>query len=94
MTVEQLLASISSKELTEWQKFYKLEPFGFDANYLGFAMLGALDANIHRSKKSKTYEVEDFMPNRNNQEQGIDAAIAFARMMTASVTQQEADNGS
>ena len=28
MTVEQLLSSIGSEELTEWQAFERLEPFG------------------------------------------------------------------
>jgi len=57
-----LLDRISSRELTEWQLFYGLEPFGSEAQFLGHAITSATIANVTRDKGHKEYNPRDFMP--------------------------------
>ncbi len=85
MTVNELLHRVSAQELTEWMAFYRLEPFGSEANYLGHAITSATVMNSQRTKKSKVFKPETFMPDfeRVTEEQTTDEMIAFAEMMTA-----------
>jgi hypothetical protein len=80
--VAELLARISSKELTQWMAFYKLEPFGADAEFLGHAITASTVANVNRKKGSKTLKPVDFMPKFENQEQSTEQQIQFAAMIT------------
>jgi hypothetical protein len=48
--------------MAEWEAFYSLEPWGFRADWYPFAVVAATIANAMRSRKSKAYKVEDFMP--------------------------------
>lgn len=84
MTVSELLARISSKELTEWMAFYRLEPFGSDTQYLGPAINTAMLANIHKKKGAKSAEVGDFMPDfRRKERQSIDEMIGLVAAYNA-----------
>ena len=67
--------------------FSRLEPFGSEANYLGFAIVAATVANAHRGKGQKAYEVSDFMPvfREVSKEQSVEAMLQFAEMMTISL---------
>jgi hypothetical protein len=62
-TVAQLLTEIDSAELTQWQAFYQLEPFGslIDDQRHGVAV--ATLANVNRNAKShpEPYKAEDFI---------------------------------
>jgi len=58
-TVSQLLAEISSKELTEWMAFYSVEPFGEERSDIRAAIIACTCAQIWSKKKLK---VNDFMP--------------------------------
>jgi hypothetical protein len=63
-TVRQLLAEISSSELTEWQAYAVLEPFGEQlADQRHGIALSAL-ANLHRDpqRRRDPYRPEDFIP--------------------------------
>ena len=62
MTVGELLARISSKELTEWMVFYGYEPFGYQTQLLGHGIVASTLANIHRKKGTKAFLPSDFMP--------------------------------
>lgn len=62
MTVRQLLASVSSRELTEWQAFYGLEPFGDERADLRSGIVAATVANVHRDPQQEPFDVTDFMP--------------------------------
>ena len=62
MPVGELLERTSAHELMEWAKFYELEPFGSEANFLGHAITAATVANSNRSKGQRTKKVQDFMP--------------------------------
>ena len=58
--MSELLATVSSAELTEWQAFEQLEPFG-DENRQR-ALLAALTYNAYRGKDAPARGVEDFLP--------------------------------
>jgi len=62
MTVRQLLASMDSKELSEWAAFYSIEPFGyFRSSDLPAGIIASTLANCNRTKSSKTFTPKDFM---------------------------------
>jgi hypothetical protein len=68
MTVRQLLSSISSKELAEWAGYYSLEPFGsFRDSDVPAGIIASTIANCNRTKNSKSFSPEDFMPFVTNQ---------------------------
>ena len=73
MTVEELLARISSRELSEWLAYAGLEPFGPERADLRSGIVAATVANVHRDpkKRRKPYTSADFMP-RFRLEQGAD----------------------
>lgn len=82
MTVAELLARVSSKEITEWMLFFELEPFGAEAEFLGHAITASTIANVNRGK-GRARKVEDFMPKFSRQkEQTVDDMINFAAAMT------------
>ncbi len=59
MTVAELLARISSAELTEWEEFNRLEPFGEERADLRSAIVAATVAAGAGVKGAKP---ADFMP--------------------------------
>jgi len=62
MTVRQLLASIDSKELSEWAAYYSIEPFGyFRSADLPAAIVASTIANCHRTQNCKVFKPKDFM---------------------------------
>ncbi len=85
MTVAELLARISSKELTEWMVFYNMEPFGGDTQYLGHAITASTIANVNRKKGQKAYDAEDFIPKfKKEKKQSMDEMVGLAQMMAMS----------
>jgi len=60
MTVEELLKRITSKELSEWQAFYNIEPFGEERMDLRFALMTANLLAPH-VKKGSRLNVKDFL---------------------------------
>ena len=83
MTVSELLARVSSRELSQWITFYEFEPFGSEADYLGHAITASTVANVNRGKH-KAHKVEEFLPKFERQkETDITQAIGFAATMTA-----------
>lgn len=62
MTVEEMLRRMSSRELSEWMAFYRLEPFGTEVDLLGSAITSATVYNVNRGKKNKAREPKDFIP--------------------------------
>jgi len=57
-----MLEQLSARELTEWQAYAELEPFGFWRDHYHFGFLCALLANINRRKGSPPAAPGDFMP--------------------------------
>lgn len=53
---------MTSKQLSEWMAFYRLEPFGFEAQVYGHAITSSVVANTNRKKGRKAFTPLDFMP--------------------------------
>ena len=72
MTVGQLLASVSSRELTEWQAFFRLEPFGEDRADLRAGIIASTVANTARDPKArpKPFLPREFMPQYGGEDDG------------------------
>lgn len=80
-SVRELLERIDSRELTEWEAFERLEgPIGDARLDQLFAALQATIANVNRSKKSKAYEPQQFLPRwgiaKRSDEPSSDEALA------------------
>jgi hypothetical protein len=60
--VGELTATLSSRELTEWQAFATLESLGDQRADLRMAIVCSTFANIHRGKRKKAFTPRDFMP--------------------------------
>lgn len=60
--MDQLLEELSIEQLTEWQAYFELEPFGMAWHQT--AQLAAILANANRDpkEKPKPFTVEDFLP--------------------------------
>ena len=82
-TVSELQRRMSSREFSEWVAFYGLEPFGFQAEFMGHAQTAATIVNVNRGK-GKPVKVQDFMPKEPEQQQQTpEQMIQFAAMFTA-----------
>lgn len=58
-----MLRSMSARQLAEWQAFYRLEPWGYEAERaLPAGLVAATVANCHRGKDSEPFTPLDFMP--------------------------------
>ena len=73
---------MSSVEFSEWVEFYKLEPFGREAEFQGHAQTAAMIYNVNRGKDDKPLKVEDLMPKAPEPPQTVDQMKQFASMMT------------
>lgn len=64
MTRGELLDRMSSRELSDWQIYERIDPFGEERADLRIAQLGAAMANLLTDKKSRKrdFTVADFMP--------------------------------
>lgn len=57
------MSRVDSAELTEWQAFERIEPFGGLHDELMAGQIAAVTANVHRDpKKSQAFEPADFGP--------------------------------
>jgi hypothetical protein len=64
MTVSELLGRVSSRELTEWEAYAALEPFGEERGDLRAGVVASVIANVNRDpkKRREPFEPKDFMP--------------------------------
>ena len=62
MPVGELLSRCSSQELTEWQAYYNIEPFGEYRADIRSAIIACVLANVNRGKNTPAFKVDDFMP--------------------------------
>lgn len=53
---------LTSDEMTEWQAFYVLEPWGTAPAALNTAIVTATIANVNRAPTAPPYSPVDFMP--------------------------------
>lgn len=80
-TVRELQERMSSREFSEWQAFYAIEPFGWLADNWGHAQTASLIANTHLPKNAKPYKQEDFLP-KEKEMQTTDQMLQFAQAIT------------
>lgn len=64
MTISEIKARMTHSELVDWMAYYKLEPFGPDADNWRAGLVSATVANVNRGKNRKAYKPTDFMPRR------------------------------
>lgn len=62
MTVGELLARVSSRELSEWMEYARMEPFGEERADLRAGIIASTTANLYRKKGKKPLQPQDFMP--------------------------------
>lgn len=81
MTVAELLSRISSRELTEWIAFYKLEPFGAFEDEYRMAVIASTVANTARDEKKKKqpFQTHEFMRSLFKDEAEIEAKTLFEK---------------
>jgi hypothetical protein len=72
MTVSSLLDNISSKELTEWMIYDKLEPFGDSRGDIQAGIISASVYNSQGGNKGKAYSPSDFIPKFWAKEEQVD----------------------
>jgi hypothetical protein len=65
--------------------FFSIEPFGMEVDMLGHAITASTIANVNRRKGRKPYDVEDFMPKFEKQNQTPEQMIQLAEMFTGSM---------
>ena len=62
-TVRELLGRIDSHELSEWQAYYTLDPFGEERADLRAGIIASVIANVNRDpKKGPPFKPSQFMP--------------------------------
>lgn len=59
---DYLLPALSSRQLAEWQAYFKYQPFGQDMTQFMLARLTAFYLNAHKAKGSEDAKAEDLMP--------------------------------
>jgi len=72
MTVQELLARISARELSEWMAYFRLEPFGEERADVRSAIVAATVANTARDPKRRrrSFQASEFMPRFERLEKG------------------------
>jgi hypothetical protein len=86
MTVAELLACISSRELSEWRAYARLNPFGEERGDLQAGIVAATVANTARDPKRRPrpFRARDFMPEfRSEGQQTMEEQLQIARMYAA-----------
>lgn len=61
MTVTELLARISSRELSEWMAYYSVEPWGAERDNLHAGIVASATINVWRGEKDEPVNAQDFM---------------------------------
>lgn len=87
MTVGELLARVSSRELAEWAAYYALEPFGDARADLRAGIVASTVANTARDpkKRRQPFQPDEFMPQFRQQKQAqtVEEQQAIARQFAA-----------
>ncbi len=95
MSVRRAQREIDSREFSEWQAYYRLEPFGYDRHDLNNGILCSLVANALGGKKSKSYKPEDFMPkfDRKRKQTDTDMGAVVQRALEAARSAKDRRRG-
>jgi hypothetical protein len=88
-TVAELQAAMSSREFTEWQAYFALEPFGEERADIRAALVASVIANVNRNpkKRSSPFAVKDFMLRfgeaAGSREQSVEQQLSLVEMLNA-----------
>lgn len=80
---------IDSREFTEWQAYWQLEPWGEGRADLRAGIIASTLANIHRTGNAPLFTPQDFMPTfdaRVPDEDDRDVEIAQQQQLLESLT--------
>ena len=92
MTVSELLSRVSSHELTEWQAYYGLEPFGEDRADLRAGIVASTVANVFRKSGTSPYKAQDFMPRFEKTRQDWREQLEMVRAINAALGGKNGDD--
>lgn len=91
---DYLLLSLSSKQLSDWQAFYKYRPFGQDLGYHQAAIIACMIANVNLKKGKKPFEPKDFIPKFGEKLEGWEIIKkTLSTMATKKVKRKKKNNG-
>jgi len=62
------LSHISSKEISEWMAYNRIEPFGEERADIRSAIIACTLANVYRGKDKPPFKIDDFIPTFKKQE--------------------------
>jgi hypothetical protein len=78
---------MSSREFSEWQAYFRLEPFGEDRADIRAALVASVVANVNRNpkKRPKAFAVKDFLLkfDQEQREQGWEQQLSLVEMLNA-----------
>lgn len=89
MSVNRAQREIDSREFTEWQAYWQLEPWGDSRGDLRAGMVASTMANLWRGADTPPFTPTDFMPqfDRHGEEANDpDALIAQQQQLLESLT--------
>lgn len=66
MTVTYMLEIMPISEFFEWIEYNSIEPFGEERDDYRTGIIASTIANVNRTKNSKIYTPDDFIPKFNN----------------------------
>lgn len=80
-TVGEAQGRCDAREFAEWTAYYRLEPFGCEADDYRAALVCAVTANASRGKGGRSASPKDFMPRwgRPPEEQTPEQMLAVLR---------------
>lgn len=84
----ELLSRVSSEELTEWQAYYAMEPFGQERGDLQAGVVASTVVNLFKEKGDEPSQPSDFKLEFKPKKPEVDPDgwkkhLAFAEMMVA-----------
>tara|TARA_R110001583_G_scaffold21308_3_gene80877 strand:+ start:25883 stop:26185 length:303 start_codon:yes stop_codon:yes gene_type:complete len=77
VNVDQMLDEMTSNQFSEWQAFYRVNPFGAGAETYRFAMQQAHIVNSPHFSSKKLRSPDEFMPVFKEKKQTIEQQIAL-----------------
>jgi hypothetical protein len=80
-SVDSLLESLTAKEFTEWMEFYSIEPFGENRQALNTGIIASVIANANRTKNSKVFKPQDFIPEFKESKQSWKEQLSIVETM-------------
>lgn len=83
--MEELLARVSSRELSEWRAYDTLEPIGERRGDYRAALVASTMANLWRGKNTRAAEIRDFLlefGQEDEPEMDASGTLAYWQMLT------------